>query len=75
MYTITISKEESMWTDAKCTCPYYAKAFMCKHIIALAIRMEILQEEMPDPDSRVLKPNKKNGRPKNTPKGKPLQKM
>lgn len=56
------------WKNAKCTCSEYIKEFMCKHIIAVAVRVKVLKPDT-DPDDEPLKPNRKKGRPKKFTKG------
>lgn len=53
-------------TESSCTCTYFFKNHMCKHIIALAIRSNIV--EMPQESNPVLvvATRRKNGRPKRT---------
>jgi uncharacterized Zn finger protein len=31
---------EAKWKADTCTCPYFLKKYMCKHIIGLAIRLK-----------------------------------
>lgn len=66
---ITFSQDPKEWTNARCTCQSYMDDFMCKHILAIAFRLKIIQPVETDEDDVPLKPNKKRGRPKKVPKG------
>lgn len=62
IYTIEFPNEPKEWMNAECTCVQFSKKFMCKHILALAIRMGILKGV--DYDAQPLAPKRKPGRPK-----------
>lgn len=66
-YLIHLSK--SNWkVNSRCTCPSFLKQFMCKHIIATAIR-EKLMEVTPTMNPTLLANGRiKRGRPKNASK-------
>lgn len=68
MRVIEFTPSPSNWKQAKCSCQGYVKKFMCKHIIAIAFRVKVLQQDI-DPDDQPLKPNNKRGRPKKASKG------
>lgn len=66
IYKMTFADETvNDWIHAKCTCPAYAKDYMCKHILAVAYRMEALSP----PDS-LLK-QIETPAPKKNPVGRP----
>lgn len=55
----------SNWLNGKCTCPAYLKSFICKHIIAIAHRMNVL-----NPPDELLKQSETPASKKN-PRGRP----
>lgn len=64
-YVVKFSNEN--WkTESTCTCTYFFKQHMCKHVIAIGIRMNII--EVPDTANPVLlaATKRKPGRPKRT---------
>lgn len=66
IYKLTFAdKTVNDWIHAKCTCPAYTKNYMCKHILAVAYRMEALSP----PDS-LLK-QYETPAPKKNPVGRP----
>jgi hypothetical protein len=56
-------KQHNNWQDGECTCPYYMKNFLCKHIIGLAIRLKYVK---PPPAAKDIPigEKRKRGRPK-----------
>lgn len=66
IYTMTFSDETvNEWINAECTCPSYTKDNMCKHILAVAYRMNALCA----PDSLLKKIE--TPAPKKNPVGRP----
>lgn len=62
MHAIMVPEQKNDWLESKCTCKRYAKAFMCKHIVAYAIREKILIDE--SSLATFIEPNRKRGRVK-----------
>lgn len=66
MWKMTFPKETKEWTKSVCTCPAFGEEFMCKHIIGMARKMdliEIIEDEGPNYDTEPLFASKA-GRPK-----------
>lgn len=42
IYEIKFATDPNKWKDSTCSCPQNAKRFICKHVLAIAIRMEII---------------------------------
>lgn len=64
-YVVKFSNEN--WkTESTCTCTYFFKQHMCKHVIAIGIRLNII--ELPDTANPVVlaATKRKAGRPKRT---------
>lgn len=72
IYEINFATDPNKWKDSTCSCPQNAKRFICKHVLAIAIRMEIVNIE-DDGDQDPLPKNKRRGAPKKAPRGRPLQ--
>lgn len=54
------------WKQSKCSCKKNKKSFMCIHVIAAAIDLDILEAD----DGNVpIQANRSRGRPKKVPKG------
>lgn len=53
------------WAESSCSCLHYFKAYICKHIIGLAIRLKLVK---PPPASKNVEigQKRKRGRPKLT---------
>lgn len=64
IYKITLTATGRNWKNAICTCTSFAKNYMCKHIVAIAYRLGILNK----PDSLLstvpIAAKNKRGRPK-----------
>lgn len=67
-YQITFNQDAGNWKKSACTCPMFGNNFMCKHIVAMAYRLELILPEI-NPDEIPLAPKKKPGRPKKATKG------
>lgn len=39
---VTLPKGETMWKKAWCTCPFYQKQVVCKHVLGIAVRFRQL---------------------------------
>jgi uncharacterized Zn finger protein len=65
VWKVTLPSDASneKWREGKCTCPFFLKKYMCKHIIGLAIR---LKSAKPPPAAKdvPIGENRKRGRPK-----------
>lgn len=62
-WVVQFSKHE--WKiNSKCTCPVYFKERMCKHILAIAMRDELMECPQNANPTRLL-PKRRAGRPKN----------
>lgn len=48
-----------------CTCPVFFKQFICKHIVAIALKLEIIECPVSS-NPLLIAPRKKPGRPKNS---------
>lgn len=62
IYEITFPANTNDWRNSDCTCPWFFKKYMCKHIIAIAYRLGILKK--PNKADQPLEAKKKAGRPK-----------
>lgn len=65
IYHLTFETNPDEWMNSHCTCPAFASSFMCKHIVCVAYKLQILRT----PKNNLLAPNAKCGRPKNATKG------
>lgn len=65
IYRLTFETDPTQWMNSHCTCPSFAQSFMCKHIVCVAYKLNILQR----PKNDQIAPNSKRGRPKNASKG------
>lgn len=61
-YMITFDKDPNDWKKASCTCPAFASSFICKHILCIAMQLELLERPKKD-DPKYLQSNRKRGRP------------
>ena len=66
IWIITLPNHENMadnWKQGKCTCPYFLKKYMCKHLVGLAIRLKYVK---PPPVAKDIPigQRRKRGRPK-----------
>jgi hypothetical protein len=65
VWKVTLPSDASneKWRAGKCTCPFFLKKYMCKHIIGLAIR---LKSAKPPPAAKdvPIGEKRKRGRPK-----------
>ncbi len=46
IWIVTLPNHENMadnWKQGKCTCPYFLKKYMCKHLVGLAIRLKYVK--------------------------------
>lgn len=64
IHCVTLDTSSNDWQTAKCTCPGYAKEYICKHVMALMYRMKILKR----PDN--IGPEYLDANPKRGPKSK-----
>ena len=39
--------DSTNWHTGKCTCPWFYKNYMCKHIVGLALRLKLANESIP----------------------------
>ena len=55
--------ETEPWHQGQCTCPYFLKNYICKHLIGIAIRLKMVK---PPPAAKDVPINekRKRGRPK-----------
>lgn len=65
MYEMVFEVDAANWKNSHCTCPAFASSFMCKHIVCIAYKLNILKQQKDD----LLAANTKRGRPKNATKG------
>lgn len=63
IWKMTFPKDLVNWRNAICTCPAYDNHFICKHIIAIAHKLGLIEEEPEDFDDEPLFTNPK-GKPK-----------
>jgi hypothetical protein len=63
VWIIDMPKLSNNWQDGVCTCPYFMKHFLCKHLIGLAIRLKYAK---PPPAAKDIPigEKRKRGRPK-----------
>lgn len=60
-YTVKLSFEK--WkTESSCTCPAFFKHHMCKHIVAVGIRSNIIDNPQADNTVRLVPTKRKPGR-------------
>lgn len=68
IWQITSKKNAADWKQATCiTCPAYFAKYMCKHIVGISYRLQILKPTEVEPISRAdkpIEPKKQRGRPK-----------
>lgn len=69
-YVIKFDNDPANWTNSSCSCPAYAKRFMCKHILCIAFKLKLLSSI----SMEALEPNKGAGAPAKAPRGNPLLK-
>lgn len=65
IYQLEFATDPTKWMDSYCNCPAFASSFMCKHIVCVAYKLNILKR----PTNDQLVANTKRGRPKNATKG------
>lgn len=65
IYEINYPAEKEKFKDSTCTCPQFSKIFICKHIIALAQKFNVLPKQNINLDDEPIGANKRRGRPKN----------
>jgi len=41
VWIVSLPTVNDKWKEGKCTCPYFLKKYMCKHVIGLAIRLKL----------------------------------
>lgn len=58
-YIITFDNDPEKWRLSTCTCPTFARNFMCKHILCIAYQLKIISAKAHEP----LTANTKRGRP------------
>lgn len=64
----------SAWkTESSCTCAAFFKKHMCKHVIAIGIRMNVIEPPASANPVRLAATKKKPGRPKNAVKALQIQ--
>ena len=65
VWKVTLPSDASneKWKEGKCTCPFFLKKYMCKHIIGLAIRLKSAKPPPAAKDVPIGK-KRKRGRPK-----------
>lgn len=64
MFWLVVFSTDEWKTKSTCTCPIFFKEFICKHIVATALKCKII--ECPFSANPILiAPRKKPGRPKN----------
>lgn len=61
IYQIKFDENAANWKSATCTCPSFYKKFICKHIIATAFKLKILNH---DENDEPIEKKRKRGRPK-----------
>ena len=70
IWIVTLPNNEDMserWKEGKCTCPYFLKKYMCKHLVGLAIRLKYVRPPAAAKDIPIGH-KRKRGRPKNASK-------
>lgn len=60
IHCVTIDTSSNDWKTAKCTCPAYAEEYICKHVMALMYRLQILKRPK-NPGPELLEANPKKG--------------
>ena len=53
------------WHAGSCTCPYFLKCFVCKHLLGLALRLK-LTSAPPAEKNVPVREKRRRGRPKKT---------
>jgi hypothetical protein len=61
--TLPSDASNEKWREGKCTCPFFLKKYMCKHIIGLAIWLKSAKPRAAAKDVPIGE-KKKRGRPK-----------
>ncbi|CAF3022090.1 unnamed protein product, partial [Rotaria sp. Silwood2] len=41
-WKVTLSNDGTEWKSGTCNCPNFFKEFICKHVIGMAIKIEVL---------------------------------
>lgn len=44
IYEIKFATDPNKWKDSTCSCPQNAKRFICKHVLAIAIHIGIIND-------------------------------
>ena len=60
-----VKLDKNNWKLSSCTCKWYLKHYMCKHIIVVAVRKNLYTLD-PRAEQIPVGQNRKRGRPKNT---------
>lgn len=63
IHKVSFKNEVSKWKESICSCPYYAKEYMCKHVIGIAYRLNILSKPEESVEQPIASKNPP-GRPK-----------
>jgi len=63
VWIVELPKESHKWQEGSCTCPFFLKKFICKHILGIAIRLKYVK---PPPAAKQIPigEKRKRGRPK-----------
>ncbi|XP_028175937.1 uncharacterized protein LOC114364130 [Ostrinia furnacalis] len=61
-WKLIMPKNSNMWADSKCSCPKFAKKYMCKHVIGLAIRLKFVTVPLEAKNIQIGQ-KRKRGRP------------
>ncbi|KAL0882531.1 hypothetical protein ABMA27_000993 [Loxostege sticticalis] len=61
-WKVIMPKNSDMWADSKCSCPQFAKKYMCKHVLGLAIRLKCVTAPLEAKNIQIGQ-KRKRGRP------------
>lgn len=63
IHQITFPTNPDEWKNSTCTCPMFYLKYMCKHIVAMAYRLEIIKKPTPPSKADMPLERKRKGRP------------
>lgn len=63
IHQINFPKNADEWKNATCTCPMFYSKYICKHIVAMAYRLGIIEKPTPPSIADMPLERKRKGRP------------
>lgn len=64
IHEISMAGDCVSWKQSTCTCPFYLKMYMCKHVVAVAYILQIIEKPATKMGDAVLSKKRKAGRQK-----------